>query len=84
MANKKVENMDFEAAMVRINEIAARLEDTTLRLDDSLALYEEGIMLVALCRKKLDEAQRRISILTPDDNGEIVESDFSASEAEGL
>ena len=80
MANKKVENMDFEAAMVRINEIAARLEDTTLRLDDSLALYEEGIMLVALCRKKLDEAQRRITCLSPDENGEMSEKVFVTEE----
>jgi len=74
--------MDFETAMVRINEIAAKLEDTTLKLDDSLALYEEGVALVALCRKKLDEAQRRITVLGPDENGEMVESDFSAPEAE--
>ena len=82
MATKKNDNMDFESAMARINEIAAKLEDTTLKLDESLALYEEGVSLVAHCRKKLDEATRRISILLPDENGEVVESDFGAPEAE--
>lgn len=82
MATKKNENMDFETAMARIGEIASRLEDTTLKLDESLKLYEEGVALVALCRKKLDEAGRRISVLMPDENGEMVERDFSAPEAE--
>ena len=82
MATKRNENMDFETAMARISEIATKLEDTTLKLDDSLALYEEGVALVSLCRKKLDEAGRRISALMPDENGELVETDFSAPEAE--
>ncbi len=82
MADKKLENMDFETAMARINEIAARLEDTGLKLDESLALYEEGVALVALCRGKLDEAQRRIVVLSPDENGEMREINFSAPEAE--
>ena len=82
MDRKNFENMDFETAMARISEIATKLEDTTLKLDDSLALYEEGVALVSLCRKKLDEAGRRISALMPDENGELVETDFSAPEAE--
>ena len=48
MATKKQENMEFEAAMKRIDEIVAKLEDTNLALDDSLSLYEEGVALVAL------------------------------------
>ena len=82
MATKKVENIEFEAAMVRINEIVAKLEDKNLKLDDSLALYEEGISLVAVCKNRLDEAEKRISILLPDENGEIIEKPFSVPEAE--
>ena len=82
MATKKVENIEFEDAMKRINEIVAKLSDASLKLDESLALYEEGVSLVAVCKKKLDEAERRISILSPDENGEIVEMPFSIPEAE--
>ena len=82
MATKKVENIEFEDAMKRINEIVAKLSDASLKLDESLALYEEGVSLVAVCKKKLDEAERRISILSPDENGEIVEMPFSVPEAE--
>lgn len=82
MATKKAENIEFEAAMTRINEIVAKLSDTNLKLDESLALYEEGVSLVTICKKKLDEAERRISILSPDENGEIKEVPFSVPEAE--
>ena len=76
-------NMEFEDAMKRIDEIVLRLEDqnSSLKLDESLSLYEEGVSLVAFCRKKLEEAQIRISALSPDENGEIKETEFVAEEA---
>ena len=77
MAEKK-KDIDFETAMKRIDEITSRLEDNTLKLDESLALYEEGVKLVAFCRAKLDEAQQKISCLTVNENGEMTETAFSA------
>ena len=76
-------NIDFETAMARLSEIVAKLEDKNLKLDQSLALYEEGVSLVGVCRKRLDEAQRRISILCPDENGEIVQKDFNVEDSAG-
>jgi exodeoxyribonuclease VII small subunit len=75
-----MDKLNFEDAMKRVDEIVAKLEDSTLKLDESLVLYEEGVTLVAFCRKKLEEAQRRITCLTPNENGEIVEKTFSAEE----
>ncbi len=86
MSEKKqqlnVNDIDFESAMARIEKIVAALEDqgSSLKLDASLELYEEGIALVRACQIKLDNAQRRISCLAPDENGEIVESDFASEE----
>ena len=80
MADKELKNIEFEAAMKRIDEIVAKLEDSSLKLDESLALYEEGVALVALCREKLEVAQRRITVLSPDANGEITEKDFDVEE----
>ena len=77
MAEKKKTNIDFESAMKRIDEISAKLEDSALKLDESLALYEEGVSLVAFCRAKLDEAQQKISCISVNENGEITEGDFS-------
>lgn len=75
-----MDRLNFEDAMKRIDEIVAKLEDQNLKLDESLVLYEEGVSLVAFCRKKLEEAQRRITCLAPDENGEMVEKVFCAEE----
>jgi exodeoxyribonuclease VII small subunit len=75
--NKETAEVEFEDAMKRIDEIVVRLEDSSLKLDESLLLYEEGVSLVAFCRKKLDEAQRRITCLMPDENGEMKEKTFA-------
>ena len=51
------------------------LECGTAALDDSLALFEEGVALVRLCNGKLDSAQQRIQIVT-EENGTMVEKPF--------
>ena len=66
----------FEEALGRLNEIVAALEDGTAPLDRSLALYEEGIALVRFCGEALDNAERRIKILTRNEAGEVTEADF--------
>ena len=78
---ERIGRVAFETAMKRIDEISAKLEDNSLKLDESLALYEEGVSLVAFCRAKLDEAQQKISCLSVNENGEMVENTFS-TEAE--
>ena len=78
MAEKKKTEMEFEAAMKRIDEISLRLEDSSLTLDESLALYEEGVSLVRVCRKKLEEAEQKITCLYPDENGVMEENPFEA------
>ena len=54
-----MDRLNFEDAMKRIDEIVAKLEDQNLKLDESLVLYEEGVSLVAFCRKKLEEARKQ-------------------------
>ncbi|MBS5726193.1 MAG: exodeoxyribonuclease VII small subunit [Clostridiales bacterium] len=75
MDQEKLQSMTFEAALVRLEEIVGSLESGTAALDDSLALFEEGVALVRLCNGKLDAAQQRIKIVT-EENGTTVEKDF--------
>ena len=46
----KNEKPKFEALMTRLEEIVSSLESGSADLDESLALYEEGIGLVAICQ----------------------------------
>lgn len=61
----------FEDALSELEEIAARLEDGTLGLDDSIKEFEKGIKLAKLCQEKLDEAERKIEILQKGESGEV-------------
>ncbi len=74
----KTEGLNFEQALARLEVIVRSLENGSAPLDDSLALFEEGIALVRLCNDKLENAQSRIKVLTQTEDGTMSESDFSA------
>ena len=69
MARKK-EQLTFEQAMDRLDEIAAMLDKGVLSLDDSLALFSEGAELISFCNKSLEGAQLKIEQLFPRDETE--------------
>ena len=71
------ENMTFEAAMSRLEEIVRLLESGNAPLDVSLSLYEEGGALVRLCNTRLDNAEQRVKILSFTENGEVIENDMT-------
>ncbi len=60
---------DFEAAIAELETIVKALEEGDLQLEQSLALYERGVQLSRFCHARLEEAERRIEILT--DRGEL-------------
>ncbi len=53
----------FEEAMAELEEVVARLEEGDLTLEETLALYERGQELAALCARLLDEAELRLEQL---------------------
>lgn len=64
MAKSKNKNdITFEEAASRLEEIISKLNDQSTSLDDSLKLYGEGIELVRFCNKMLDEAELKITNL---------------------
>ena len=60
---------DFEGAIAELESIVKKLEDGDLPLEASLELYERGVQLSRFCHARLEEAERRIEILT--DRGEL-------------
>jgi exodeoxyribonuclease VII small subunit len=60
---------DFEAAIAELESIVKKLEEGDLALEQSLALYERGVQLSRYCHGRLEEAERRVEILT--DRGEL-------------
>ena len=55
---------DFEAAITELETIVRKLEEGDLTLEQSLELYERGVTLSRYCHGRLEQAERRIDILT--------------------
>ena len=60
---------DFEGAIAELESIVKKLEEGDAPLEQSLALYERGVQLSRFCHARLEEAERRIEILT--DRGDL-------------
>ena len=55
---------DFEAALTELDVIVKKLEDGDIPLEQSLQLFERGVQLSRFCHARLEEAERRIEILS--------------------
>jgi exodeoxyribonuclease VII small subunit len=55
---------DFETALQRLEEIVKKLDSGDLPLASLLEIYEEGVTLSRFCHSKLEEAERKVEILT--------------------
>lgn len=70
----------FEQSMTELEDIVAKLEAGDITLDNSLELFEKGIKLAKSCQKKLDDAEKKVKILTTTDDGEVITEDFGGEE----
>jgi exodeoxyribonuclease VII small subunit len=66
----------FEDAIGRLEIIVADLEKSEIKLDDMLQLYEEGTELINFCLAKLDDVEKKISVLVANDKSPIKEIPF--------
>lgn len=61
----------FEKNLQRLEEIVKLLESDKVSLDESIALYKEGIELSKLCHDKLEKAKQTVNeIALPNVNEE--------------
>ncbi|MFZ1060601.1 MAG: exodeoxyribonuclease VII small subunit [Candidatus Rokubacteria bacterium RIFCSPLOWO2_02_FULL_68_19] len=75
-------DLKFEDALARLEEIVQTLESGNLPLDESLKVFEEGIRLARSCAKYLEEAERKIELLTKDEAGLLKTQPFSLESGE--
>ena len=53
----------FDQIMARLRDVVARLESGELSLEQSLAVYEEGVQLARKGQQLLASAEKRVEIL---------------------
>lgn len=62
--------------MIRLEGEVKKLESGNMTLEDSIASFEEAIRLVGICNKHLDNAERRVRLLTEAADGSITDVPF--------
>ena len=70
---------DYESALERLETITEELENGEKSLEDSIELYTEGLEIAKFCNSKLEEAEKKVKIIT-EQNGELLESNFEGEE----
>jgi exodeoxyribonuclease VII small subunit len=53
----------FEERLTRLEELAERIKETDLPLEDAVAVFEEGVKLAKGLERDLDRIQGRVEIL---------------------
>lgn len=71
--------MTFEEAMEKLELLVEQLECGRMSLDESLDTFEQGMKLASRCRKRLDNAERRIEQLI-NEGGKIKSEPFNSKE----
>lgn len=56
--------MRLEESIKKLEEIVDKMQDETIDLDQSLALFEEGVKLVSQCSEMLKQHKGKLTILT--------------------
>ena len=61
-----MENITFEQAMNRLEEIVSALENNQISLEKSVGLFQEGIQLTKLCNDKLEGIKNKVAKILVD------------------
>ena len=66
----------FEEVLSQLEALVARLEAGDLPLEEALRAFEEGVRLTRLCAARLEDAERRVHLLTRTPEGKEQEVPF--------
>jgi len=61
---------NFESAMAELDQLVEKMEAGQLPLEESIAAYQRGAMLLKFCEARLADAEARIQVLAPAANGD--------------
>jgi exodeoxyribonuclease VII small subunit len=65
--------LSFEQALAKLEQCVQQLEDGQIGLEQALTCYEEGVGLLKQCYGLLQEAEKRIQVLSGvDDKGQPI------------
>lgn len=69
--------------MKQLEQIVSELESGELPLEQAIRKFEEGIELSKFCAQKLEETERKITLLMQESHGVVVEKPFTTMAEDG-
>ena len=63
MSNSNNQNLTFEQALLRLEEIVKNLSSSAINLEDMIKLHSEATQLHSFCQKKLEDAKLEMKIV---------------------
>ena len=70
----KDKNINIEKVLSELESIVNKMEEDNLNLEDSLSSYEKGILLVKTAQENLKKIEKRVQILSKNNELEDFES----------
>ena len=69
-------DLSFEKALAELEDIVSKLEEGSLPLTESLALFEKGVKRAKFLREELEKAEKKTEILLKDESGALKAEPF--------
>ena len=80
LVTKGRDGKKFEKKLMDLEEIVSKLESGETPLEESLVFFEEGTSLLKELTGILEEAERKVEVLTRDMSGSLVTEPFEEEE----
>ena len=70
------QSFNFEESMEKLEKIVKSLESENKSLEKNIQLFEEGLAISKKLQDHLESAEKKIEVLSKDQNGEIKTETF--------
>lgn len=70
MSKKEIKDMTIEETFDEVEEIMAALQKDDVPLEDSFALYKNGMELIKHCSEVIEKVEKQIIVLSNEEGSE--------------
>jgi exodeoxyribonuclease VII small subunit len=79
---RRIAALPFDKALSEFKAVVEKLETGNLPLEESISLFEQGVLLQNRCERLLNEAELRFQRLVDASGGQLRTIDLSVGDAE--
>ena len=79
---QRINALPFDRAMAEFRQVVEKLEAGNLPLEESIALFEQGVLLQRRCERMLSEAELRFQRLVEQAGGRVRAQDLAVTDVE--